>query len=115
MLVFKNILLEHVFNVETLFPAQLREEASPTCSHFSLKKEQHNLWKFDGVCVLSLGGSSASSWWASNFPSLQWHHGPRGGTLQYGVHVLWSEPSIHLTLMYCDVSQYMSDSDVLIA
>lgn len=104
------ILLEHVFNVETLFPAQLREETSPTSSHFSLKKEQHDLWEFDRVRVLSPGGCSAPSWWASNFPSLQWHHGPRGGTLPYGVHV-----SIHSTLIYCDISQYINDSNVLVA
>lgn len=68
--VFKIILLEHVFNVKTFFPAQLSEEMSSTGSHFSLKKEQHNLWEFDGVCLLSLGGCSALSWWPSSFPSL---------------------------------------------
>lgn len=62
----KNVgfLLELVLNVKTFFPGQLSEETSSTGSHFSLKKEQHNLWEFDGVCVLFLGGSSA------NFPSL---------------------------------------------
>lgn len=75
---FKIILLEHVFNVETLFPPQLREETSPTGSHFFLKKEQNDLWEFDEVRFLSPGGCSTLRWWASNFSSLQWHHGPWG-------------------------------------
>lgn len=95
------ILLEHVLNVEALFPAQLREETSPTGSHFSLQKEQHDLWEFNGVRVLSPGGCSALSWWAGNFPSLQWHHGPRSGSLPHGA------------LIYCDLSHYIRDSDVL--
>lgn len=77
----KIILLEHVFNVETLLPAQPREETSPTGSHFSLQKEQHDLWEFDGVCVLSPSGCSAASWRASDLPSFQWHHGPGVGPL----------------------------------
>lgn len=95
---FQGNLLEHVFNLETLFPAQLREESPPTCSHFPLKKIQHDLWELDGACVASPLGSSVPSRWARNFSSLQWHHGPRGGALSYGVHVLWNEPSNSLTL-----------------
>lgn len=108
---FKGILLERVFNLETLFPAQLREESSPTSSHFPLKKEQHDLWELDGACVTAPRGSSVPSWWASNFSSLQWHHGPRGGTLSYGVHVLWNEPSNALSEFFpgnSDVSLSLS-------
>lgn len=95
---FQGNLLEHVFNLETLFPAQLREEGPPTRSHFPLQKVQHDPWELDGACVASPPGSSVPSRWARYFSSLQWHHGPRGGALSYPVHVLCNEPNNSLTL-----------------